>query len=161
MKRLFATAAAVAIATIAFSAPGLAGTVINAELWDAGADMEVVDNMKVADKPDLSNAPMGIKLDKVTVAAGEITFEVKNASATIQHELIVANLAGYDNGVPYNTDTGRVEEDANGMNLGETHRFDAGKTKTLTLTLKPGKYLIYCNIAAHYASGMWTILTVE
>jgi len=161
MKHLLATAAAVAIATVAFTAPGFAGTTINADLWDAGENMEMVDNLKLADNPDLSNAPMGIKLDTTTVPAGEITFVVTNSSSAIQHELIVANLAGYDNGVPYNADTGRVQEDANGMNLGETHRFDAGGKKTVTLTLEPGKYLVYCNIAAHYASGMWTILTVE
>jgi len=161
MKRFVTTVTAAAIATVVLTAPSYAGTSISADLWDAGDDMVMVDNLKLADHPDLANAPMGIKLSLTTVPAGEVTFEVTNSSSDIQHELIVANLAGYENGVPYSEDNGRVKEDAPGMNLAETHRFDAGGFKTLTLTLEPGRYLIYCNIAAHYASGMWEILTVE
>jgi uncharacterized cupredoxin-like copper-binding protein len=27
--------------------------------------------------------------------------------------------------------------------------------------LKPGRYILYCNIPGHYALGMWTLLTVK
>jgi len=161
MKRLLTTAAVAAIATLAYTAPGFAGTTIAAELWDAGDAMVMVDNMKLADNPDMTTATMGIKLDKTTVPAGDVTFEVDNTSADIQHELVVANLAGYDNSVPYDASTGRIKEEPHGMNIGETDLVDAGAHKTVTLTLEPGRYLIYCNVAVHYASGMWTILTVE
>jgi uncharacterized cupredoxin-like copper-binding protein len=26
--------------------------------------------------------------------------------------------------------------------------------------MQPGTYILYCNIAGHYAMGMWTLLTV-
>ena len=29
-----------------------------------------------------------------------------------------------------------------------------------TLTLKPGKYLLYCNLPGHYIAGMWTVIDV-
>ncbi|MFO1033373.1 MAG: sulfocyanin-like copper-binding protein [Hyphomicrobiales bacterium] len=32
---------------------------------------------------------------------------------------------------------------------------------SLTLNLDPGKYLLYCNIAGHYAYGMWTVIDVQ
>jgi uncharacterized cupredoxin-like copper-binding protein len=32
--------------------------------------------------------------------------------------------------------------------------------KTITLDLKPGVYLLICNVPGHYAAGMWTPLTV-
>ena len=35
-----------------------------------------------------------------------------------------------------------------------------GATKALTLDLKPGTYLLVCNLPGHYAAGMWTVLTV-
>ncbi|MFQ5437845.1 MAG: hypothetical protein ACE5DK_03335 [Paracoccaceae bacterium] len=74
--------------------PAQAGTVISVDLWDAGDDMEMVDNLQLADNPDLTNAPKGVNISQATAPAGEITFEADNCSTGIQHELIVGNLAG-------------------------------------------------------------------
>ena len=34
--------------------------------------------------------------------------------------------------------------------LGEVSELDPGKSGTLTLTIKPGKYLLVCNVPGHY-----------
>jgi uncharacterized cupredoxin-like copper-binding protein len=33
-------------------------------------------------------------------------------------------------------------------------------TKTLTADLKPGRYVLICNLPGHYAMGMWFPLVV-
>nr|WP_281015688.1 sulfocyanin-like copper-binding protein [Mesorhizobium sp. M00.F.Ca.ET.216.01.1.1] len=41
---------------------------------------------------------------------------------------------------------------------------DTGKAiqgAALRLDLKPGTYLLFCNIPGHFTSGMWTIFTVK
>ncbi|MBL9048586.1 MAG: hypothetical protein JNK19_00555, partial [Tabrizicola sp.] len=61
--------------------------------------------------------------------------------------------------LPYLNGDERVDEAAAGVtaNLGELRPHDF-KTKKAVLT--PGTYILYCNIAGHYAMGMWTMLTV-
>jgi len=161
MKRLFALLAAIGLAAMTFVAPASAGTVISVDLWDAGPDMTMVDNMRIKDHPDLSKAPMGIKISQSTVPAGEVTFNAINSSKDIEHEMVVGILKDPDKGLPYKTKIGRVDENAPGMNIGEISELEPGETGSLTLNLKPGKYVLYCNVAGHYASGMWTILTVK
>ena len=60
---------------------------------------------------------------------------------------------------PTTADDQRVIEDKINS-LGETEEMQPGASKTLTLDLKPGTYLLICNVAGHYAAGMWTVLTV-
>jgi uncharacterized cupredoxin-like copper-binding protein len=53
----------------------------------------------------------------------------------------------------------RVEEDKlKGLKeLGDVH---PGKSRTTTLTLKAGKYILFCNEAGHFKAGMFTPFTV-
>jgi len=61
--------------------------------------------------------------------------------------------------LPYLPDELRVDEDA-ATHLGEVSELDPGQSGALTLTLKPGSYILYCNIPGHYVMGMWTVLQV-
>ncbi len=54
----------------------------------------------------------------------------------------------------------KVDEDAAG-HLGEVAELEPGASGSLTLTMKPGTYILYCNIPGHYAAGMWTLFTVK
>ena len=44
---------------------------------------------------------------------------------------------------------------------GKIPQFKPGVTKTLTLTLKPGHYVLLCNVPAHYQSGQRIDFTVR
>ena len=44
--------------------------------------------------------------------------------------------------------------------VGETGDLAAHKTKTVTLTLKPGHYALICNAPGHYQAGMHADITV-
>jgi uncharacterized cupredoxin-like copper-binding protein len=61
--------------------------------------------------------------------------------------------------LPMDGDGVRVDEDKlKGMKeLGDVH---PGKSRSNTLTLKAGKYLLFCNEAGHFKAGMYTTLTV-
>jgi uncharacterized cupredoxin-like copper-binding protein len=156
--------AATTLALGAFSTPLLAdsdGITLQVNLWDAGANMETFADHRIVDNVPRYQDSMGIMISAATVPAGEVTFQVKNSSADIEHEMVVAALPDKAAGLPYVDDIARVDEEADGANLGEVAELAPGASGSLTIRLEPGTYTLYCNIAGHYASGMWVILTVE
>lgn len=102
---------------------------------------------------------MSLSVDKDTVKAGAIIFEVTNFSKAMEHEMLVIAVSDPNAPLPYDSDSARVPEDKVNS-LGEVPELEAGKTGKLELHLKPGVYLLICNIAGHYAAGMYTVLTV-
>jgi len=44
---------------------------------------------------------------------------------------------------------------------GKTPVFGPGKTRRLALGLKPGKYVLICNVPGHYQAGMRVGFTVR
>jgi uncharacterized cupredoxin-like copper-binding protein len=165
-RTLFTSACGLALAlssTLALAAP----TVVKVSLWDKGAM-----SMKMLSKaPHMgmamqhghgmpSGGPMGITLSTDTVPAGEVTFAVSNDSKDMVHEMVLAPVKNEKKPLPYVKKAMKVDEDAAG-HLGEVAELEPGANGALTLTLKPGKYILYCNIAGHYTLGMWTLLTVQ
>jgi uncharacterized cupredoxin-like copper-binding protein len=141
-----------------------ADTTVHVSLWDMGPDSVMMDEahmfgMGAGMMKDMSMAMMGIKLDVEEVAAGKVTFEVSNDSKDIIHEMVVSPIASLDAELPYLTDENKIDEDAAG-HLGEVAELDAGKSGALSVDMKPGLYLLYCNIPGHYIGGMWKVLTV-
>jgi len=80
-----------------------------------------------------------VKLGRDTVPAGKITFQVKN-EGTMTHGFFVRG---------------------NGVQQGSPD-IPVGQSGTLTLTLKPGSYTVYCPLAdlSHRKAGMLTTLVV-
>ncbi len=164
MTQLFKKTFSAIMLTGLLSVPAFAGTAISVDLWDAGSDMTMVDNMRMMNHQNMmgmENAPMGIKLSAKTVPAGEITFDTLNSSKNLEHEMVVALLVDGMTALPYKENRGRVDENAPNMNLGEVSELEPGEKSSLTINLKPGRYMLYCNVDGHYASGMWTLLTVK
>ena len=146
----------------AFSMPAHADAVVKASLWDKGGmmDMSKSMGMGMGMHGDMKMAIMGIDIDQKTVPAGRVTFEVMNASKETQHELLVAPIADENAVLPFVENENRIDEEKSG-DLGEVSELDPGKSGALTLELKPGNYILYCNVPGHYMAGMWTILKVE
>jgi len=142
--------------------PAFAASTVTAELWDKGGDMTMAMDMGygMAHAADAANAPMGIKLSTDTVPVGDVTFEVTNTSKDTIHEMIVMPLKDPSQVVPYDATMNEVMEDEAG-DLGEVSELDPGASGSLTLPLKAGLYLLYCNVPGHFASGMWATLTVK
>jgi plastocyanin len=79
-----------------------------------------------------------IDLPEDTFAAGEYVFEVVNDGGST-HDLVIAR---------------------DGEVVTGTEGADPGGTSTLTVTLEPGEYVLYCSIANHRAMGMETTIEV-
>lgn len=143
-----------------------AGTVVKVSLWDKGAmSMQMLSKgpkmgMAMGKGTGMPDGPMGIKLSTSNVPAGVVTFEVTNDAKEMVHEMVVAPVKNEKKPLPYMKKEMKVDEDAAG-HLGEVAELEPGKSGALTITLKPGRYILYCNIPGHYTLGMWTLLTVQ
>lgn len=157
---------------------GFAGSVLAGPLWARGRVVKVTlrdrgasamsmlghEEMRgmAMDKTgsEVPMAPMEVHVSSHTVPAGEVTFEVTNSSKQLVHEMIISPVKDTHTPLPYDRAGNDVDEDAAG-HLGEVPELAPGKKGALKLTLKPGTYILYCNVAGHYALGMWTLLTVK
>jgi uncharacterized cupredoxin-like copper-binding protein len=153
------------IPALAFSTAALAaGTTVTVSLWDRGAaSMDMMDQVKPMGMAmmgaDMAMATMGITASATEIPAGEVTFQAVNESKDLIHEMVLAQVADAATTLPYLADEQKVDEDAAG-HLGEVAELDPGQSGALTVTLKPGTYILYCNIPGHYIMGMWTLVTV-
>jgi uncharacterized cupredoxin-like copper-binding protein len=91
--------------------------------------------------PSATTVPVSETEFKITLAstdlkAGEITFEVKN-DGKIPHDLAIKGTAD------------------------KTKLIPAGGTAELKVTLKAGKYELYCTVPGHEAAGMKLNITVS
>lgn len=138
-----------------------AAAIVQVSLWDKGASTEMPMGLAYATPGlDLTKATMGIKVLPGAVKAGAVTFNVKNDSKDTVHEMIVMYLADPGKPLPYVEAENRVDEDKAG-DKGEVSELDPGKSGTLTVELKAGKYLLICNVPGHFGAGMWTEFTVD
>jgi uncharacterized cupredoxin-like copper-binding protein len=163
MSMLYKTKIAISLITVAMlSIPAFADSVITVSLKDKGGTMDLSKSMGLGMgmKGDMKLAIMSVVLDKSTVPAGKITFKVKNVSKETVHEMILAPVKDAATPMPFIENEGRVDEDKMG-DIGEVSELEPGKSGTLAVSLKPGTYILYCNVPGHYMAGMWTTLTVK
>ncbi len=115
------------------------------------------------------DATMTLVATPATVAAGNVTFEVKN-TGTIEHEMLVIKtdtpfdkIAVTDAGdPPVSVATGADKIDE-ADSIGETGspNLKAGETRTFTVKdMAAGKYALVCNVAKHYGMSMRAPFTV-
>ena len=105
------------------------------------------------------NGTMGIALDKQSVPAGPVEFIIKNSSADMMHEFLVAPWAVDPSSLPYNGNKDQVAE-AKIPYLQGQEDMKTGLKTTLRLDLVPGSYIVFCNQPGHYKMGMYARLNV-
>jgi uncharacterized cupredoxin-like copper-binding protein len=91
----------------------------------------------------------------MSVKAGPTTITFKNVG-TKEHEVVVLKT---------DTPADKLKVDANHAvsesdSVGEDSETEPGKTKSTTIDLQPGSYVLVCNIERHYEKGMYGTLTV-
>ncbi len=108
-----------------------------------------------------------ISLSATALAAGAITFNVKN-DGDKPHEFVIRKTDLTSDKLPLNADS-EVSEDAPELSEvgdpSELMEFDPGTSQSLTVTLQPGHYVIFCNLHVedllHYQKGMHVDFTVK
>lgn len=133
--------------------------IVKVSLADKGLELEMPTTLGMGMGGDMSKATMGIEVSEATLKAGKITFEVTNVSTEMIHEMIIAPVADPSIPLSYSADEYRVMEEVSGY-LGEISDLDPLAAGALTLALKPGTYILFCNLPGHYMAGMWTLITV-
>ena len=94
---------------------------------------------------------MFVRPNQTTVAAGQITFNVQNTGKLV-HEMIVARAP-----VTLAPGATRASERNSVGEVSELQPGTSGKTK---ISLKPGKYVLFCNVPGHFAAGQHVAFTV-
>ena len=87
-------------------------------------------------------------------AAGKVTFNVRN-TGTVPHEMVVLRTPKAAGSL-----LSGAEADESG-NVGETGDLAPGQSKTVSVTLKKGHYVLLCNLPGHYQAGQHTDFTVQ
>ena len=143
IRRALAGAALLSLSAVAVSGCGVAGR--------AGAQTPL-QKARVTERDFHIKAPRQL-------AAGRLELSVHNDGPD-QHELIVVREGTKP--LPFRRDGLTIDEDAvehskaGGLEPGEPH-----SAHTLDLNLKPGRYVLFCNMSGHYLGGMHTELVVK
>jgi plastocyanin len=87
-----------------------------------------------------NGAELSFSKEKLTAKAGQVTVSMRNPSG---------------NQLPH-----AVEVEGNGVEE-ESDTVQAGDSSTVTVDLKPGKYVFYCPVGSHREQGMEGTLTVR
>ena len=90
-----------------------------------------------------------------TAKAGKVTFKVDNAG-TMPHELVVIKTDTPAKDLTVKN--GKADETGN---IGETGDMAAGTSKSFTVTMEKGHYVLLCNLPGHYQGGMYKDFTVS
>jgi uncharacterized cupredoxin-like copper-binding protein len=130
------------------------GLALVALLW-LGACNANSDRQRV----EVGLSTFGMALSTNTVKTGSITFVVKNNATDQTHEFVVAQTDLPADQIPVNPDMHLVDEESLTV-VGEVEDVDSGAIKRVTLDLKPGRYVLLCNLESHYQSGMHAEFTV-
>jgi len=102
-----------------------------------------------------------IRAQTQPVVAGTVTLRVENRGPST-HEFNIDRTALAADALPLGPDGLTVDEDSQLL-----HRIDAGddirlgETRDITVRLKPGHYVVWCNLEGHYLGGMHFSLNVE
>jgi uncharacterized cupredoxin-like copper-binding protein len=101
-----------------------------------------------------------ISLESTDLPAGKTTFDVTN-DAGQTHEFVVVKTDLAEDALPTD-ENGDVDEEGEGMEpVDEIEDITAGTTKSLTVSLDPGNYVLICNLPSHYRQGMYQAITVS
>jgi uncharacterized cupredoxin-like copper-binding protein len=95
-----------------------------------------------------------VKPSTPSVKAGNVTFKVSNKGA-LEHELVVVKAALAPNKLPVKNQVVTLKP------LKKAGPFKPGKGGTLSVSLKPGKYVLFCNLKGHYSAGQRIGFTVK
>ncbi len=159
VSRIAAIAAIVVIAAVA-AACGATDTMSTTDVATAPGTTMAGDTSNAATGPstvtvDLSKTnEFSMTPSVISVPAGKVTFKVNN-DGTMVHEMAIVKT---DKTPQQLTKPDGTADESTIVD--EADDIPAGASKSLTLDMIPGKYILLCNLPGHYAGGMYAEFTV-
>jgi len=92
------------------------------------------------------------------VPAGQVRIVLTN-KGPVSHELLIVHATGTR--LPRRTDGFTIDEDAIARDLVGSFEPAGPSRRDLVIRLTPGRYIVFCNMAGHAASGMLTSFVVR
>jgi uncharacterized cupredoxin-like copper-binding protein len=151
MRSRFALTVVATLSFLSLSAAACGSSASSSGAADSGSVSKV--SVEVGDNADKTQF---LTPSTDTVNSGEVEFTLTN-TGKVDHEMVVLKTDTPFDQLAVGTDN-RVDETDSVGEIGETK---PGETATVTLFLAPGKYVLVCNIAGHYAMGMRAPFTVQ
>ena len=108
---------------------------------------------------DVSLTSFKISPSPTSIAAGNITFHIKNDATDVAHDMIIVKTDAAAGSLPTDS-TGAVDQTKVTV-VGQIQPLQPGASTDLTVNLAAGHYVLYCSVVGHYASGMDTDFTVN
>lgn len=136
-------------------AVGCGGASGGAETKAAGGDTKAAATGGTTITANLKE--FAIDLDAKTAKAGQVTFKATNKGTT-PHELVVLKSDLAPDKLPVKD---AKADESGAVSIGEIEELASGKSESKTFDLKAGKYVLICNIPAHYEAGMRLAFTVQ
>ncbi len=100
-----------------------------------------------------------LSLEQTSATSGTIKFDVMNQGPS-EHEFVILKTDLPEDKLPVKNN--QVEDDAQGVkSIAEVEDIGAGKSKSVTKKLEPGKYVLICNIPGHYSAGVHASFSVS
>jgi uncharacterized cupredoxin-like copper-binding protein len=108
----------------------------------------------------LTERDFRITSSSATVEAGSVVLHVHNAGPST-HEINIDRTNDAAGALPLKPDGLTVNEDAPSLHrIDSIEELNLGQSGDLTVHLKPGHYVFYCNLEGHYLGGMHLSLDV-
>src|SRR5262245_59585899 len=98
-----------------------------------------------------------------SIQSGAVTFSIQNDGPSV-HEFVIMKTDVATPSLPTTTEDGQKvldEESSELQAVDEAEDIAPGTTASLPVTLAPGNYIMFCNIAGHYAQGMISSFSVS
>ena len=162
MSKFVQFASSLAIFFLIPAMAALADAVVKVSLIDKVGELDLSKSMGLGMgmNGDLKKAGMGINVSPKVVPRGNVRFNVTNLASQFVHEVIIARVADENQILAYDAAKNKVDEETI-KTLGEVAEIEPNKTASVALELKPGKYILYCNLPGHYMAGMWAVIEVR
>jgi uncharacterized cupredoxin-like copper-binding protein len=101
-----------------------------------------------------------ITLSRASVKAGKVTFVIKN-KGKLAHQFLILRTKLAANKLPVKGSTVVLSKAGSLIGGVAGAGVKPGTTKTVTISLSAGHYVLLCNIPAHYKAGQFAAFTVK
>ena len=102
-----------------------------------------------------------LRLSRTTWPAGRVSVRFENDGPDTHEMLLFAAPDNSADAMPMRSDGETVDEDSPLLrSVVDEAGTPPGGSRTVTVDLAPGHYVVLCNMSGHYMAGMWQDVTV-